>query len=176
MRFDKLTPKLKKDILSRNLPIGQLKYLDDWPLDLIKLTLDFKLGYNKTLQLMNLLKDASLNSGKPVDEPLKSPEWTDIYNNSKMTMYQKGLRLRQFLLTKRYPVYMELRDKIKKILKKFNLPKNISIDNEILSLEKNTITFKVECRHAIDLKNTAQKLMEISDSDELKNLLDLLKM
>lgn len=176
MWLDKLSLNIKQEIHNRDLSIDQLAAMKDWPTGLVELIFSFKFGNNKVLQLIQLLNDISLRDDKPIGEPLKSSEWLDIYNNPKIPIFQKGLWLRQFLLAKRYPAYTEFKEKIKRIINKFNLPKNISIDNELLSLEKNTVTFKIECKQTEDLKNAAQKLMEIADSCELKKLLDLLKM
>lgn len=177
MSLDKLSTELKQKITGKNLPADVIDTIKDWPVNLIEQIFSFKLGYNKTIQVINLLKDISLRDNQSIDAPLIFPEWLTIYNNTKIPSYQKGLLLRQFLLGIRYPAYTDLRNKIKRAINKLNLPKNISlIQDELLTLEKESISFKIECKTTEDLKNAAKKLAEISDSKEIEALLNLLKM
>lgn len=177
MSLDKLSPELKQKITGKNLPPDVTDAIRNWPVNLIEQIFSFKLGYNKTIQVINLLKDISLKSNQSIDKPLTSPEWLTIYNNTKIPNYQKGLFLRQLLLGIRYPAYTDLKNKIKQAINKLNLPNNISlIQDELLTLEKDSISFKIECKTIDDLKNAAKKLAEISDSKEIEALLNLLKM
>lgn len=172
-----LPAELKQKIISKDLPSGILDDIKDWPLDLLELIFNFKLSINKTIQVISLLKDISLRDDKPIDNPLKSPEWINIFNNTKIPIYQKGRWLRQFLLSIRYPAYTILKDKIKQNINKLNLPKNIKIiQDELLTLEKDVISFKIECKDIQDLKIAAKKLEEISKLKEVEELLNLLKM
>lgn len=133
MWLDKLGNNIKQKIINKGLPLEQIHFIKDWPVEVIELILDFRMGYNKTLQVINYLYEISLRNGNPIDTPLKNHEWLKVYNNPKISMYQKGLWLRKFLFSKRYPIYTWYRSRIKE-----------TKDNEILSLEKDSPTFKIE--------------------------------
>lgn len=156
MVFNNLPQNLKEEISNRNFPANKLKITEDWPIDLIKLILGFKLGINKTMQIIELLNDISLRDNKPIDAPLKSPEWLNVYNNPKYTIKQKGLLLRQLLQTERYPIYTKFRSKVKRVLDKLDLPKN----NELLTLEKDSTRFKIELITDINTHSRSKDIKE----------------
>lgn len=177
IRLDKLPVDLKHEIIDKDISIEILDNLKKWPDYLIKLIFSFNFGNGKTFQLITILNEISLHSGKAVDEPLKSIEWLNIYKNPDIPIYQKGRRLREFLLAKRYPIYTEYKNKIRKTTNRIKLPDNISLLlNELLTLENDSINLKVRCKNIEDLKTAAQKLMEISDSQALAELINLLKL
>lgn len=175
--LDKLPVDLKNEIVIKKISIETLENMKSWPDYLIRLLFSFNFGNTKTFQLVIILNEISLHSGKPVDEPLKSTAWLNIYNNPDIPIYQKGLKLREFLLEKRYPIYIEYKNRIRQITNKIKLPNNISLLlGELLTLENDNINLKIKCKNSEELKTAAQKLMEIADSQDLKDLIDLLKL
>lgn len=125
----------------------------------------FRFGNNKARQLIEILNEISLRDGKPIDEPLRSPEWLEVYSNPKLHIYQKGLWLRKFLFSKRYPVYSELRDRIKHTLKKLKLP----IDSDLLTLENLPLEYNTEIIKNSRFPQIEEATGTVRDADPVTN-------
>ena len=171
---------LKKTIIDRKMSIGLINNIKDWPPAvtnrILPILFEFNFGNNKTNQIIELLNEISLLTNKPVDTPANDPTWLEIYNDPKLSLFQKGNWLRLFLLTKKYPAYSALKIKIKRYINNLKLPPNISIaSDELLSLEKKQITFRIQCQQQKDLEKAARVLTAASHSRALKDLLQILQ-
>jgi len=177
--INSMPDEIKNNIIEKDISIDILNGIKNWTPNTINTLflkiLSFNFGNSKILQIVNLLNEISTREQKPVDAPLQSREWKKISVNKNTPLFQKGLQMRELLIAKRYPIYTDIKNKLKHSISKLNLPKEISIMPDIFTLENNFINFKIECKQQEKLKQTTQKLAEIADSKELRELLELLK-
>ena len=176
-----LSKPVKCKIIENNISIDTIYKANTWPKkeinSLLSLILKFNLGSNKTSQLIELFTDIIIHKNiSYLTQILKKTEWTNIYQDPNLIPFQKGMWLRDYLISLRSPTYTKIRNEIKSVTNKLNLPKNITLlSDKLLSLEDNTITFQIICKKTEDLKETGQKLAKLSDSKELKKLEKLLE-
>ena len=181
IRIDKLPRRIKTAIIDRKMPAQFISNIETWPQaainHILPVLFGFNFGSNKTSQIIELLNEISAITGNPIAAPLNNQQWLKIYNNPNLSPFQKGSGLRMFLLGKRYPVYSELKTKIMDYIANLELPSNISIAiNELLSLEKKQISFKVQCKQPKDLEKAALVLTTAANRPALRDLLLLLQM
>jgi hypothetical protein len=92
-----------------------------------------------------------------------------------MPLFQKGLWLREYLLSLRYPRYTALTSKLKHAIHNLKLPKYISLStDELLTLEKKHLNFSVLCKKTDDLSSSGQYLAELAKSEEIKRIVTIL--
>ena len=170
MWLEELSSKTKEMIIKNDISLDTLNITIDWPKNILHLVLGFGFGNNKTNEILILLRDISLKDNSPVEAPLHTEGWLKIKNSSQLSLYQKGIWLRDFLSKKRYPIHTEFKNKVKKLINKLNLPKNITIDlKDLLTWEYNSINLKLKCKKKEELEKILGK------SSELNELLNLLK-
>lgn len=179
--IDNLKRTLKMELLEKNVSLSTLNIISDWPEDKKKKTLEivmsFGFGNNKVSDILNLLNEISLRDNSAPSLMYNSEACNKICNNPNLSLYQKGERFRALLFQKRYPNYSEFKGKLKNLTKKLALSENIKIDlDNLLTMEDERISFNIQCKSKKDLGKTISKLEKLKNSEELQQLLDLLKM
>lgn len=175
-----LSDNLKKDIVERNISLDTICIMKDWPQSVrdetLQLVLSFGFGNNKVNEIVDLLRDISLRDNAPVDAPFRLDAWKKIKDDPRVSYYRKGEWLRGFLTKKRYPIHSEFKDNVKRIISKLDLKDDISFElNNLLSWEDDGINIKAKYKSRKDLEKIIEKLKLLKDSEELCDLLNMLK-
>lgn len=178
--LNKLSGTLKAIIIDRDIDIDILLKTKEWPADIreetLPLILSFQLGKNKTAELLSLLNEVSLTERQEIREILTSAEWSTIRNNPKLSLPQKGMKLREILQTKRFPIYKEYEKRLKQLITALDLPPGLKLNaKDLLTLEKDSITFNFECSQTEDLKLLGKYLQRLGDTKEITQFLNLLR-
>lgn len=174
-----LPSETQHSLIDKNIDIELVQKIKNWPSHFYKKILptifSFRLGINKTGELITLLNELAIEHDMPLDTFCKDPEWIKIDSNPAIPLPQKGLHLLDLLRQKRLPVYMDFKQKLKEALDQLNLPPGISLDiTELLSWEKNSLTFKIDTHTPLEVLHRSEELKELAKTNKLQELFDLL--
>jgi ParB-like chromosome segregation protein Spo0J len=132
-----------------------------------------KLGINKMREIIRYLEEISLRDEKPLSSLLFAEEIQKVMREEKMTLSQKGDKIRQILREKRYPKLDCLERKFSQALKKLGLPRTLKITHPPF-FEGDKLTLEAQFNSPQALKELALIIQETANKKELDKLLECL--
>src|SRR3989339_120087 len=138
---------------------------------LFRLGRDLKLGINKMREIIRYLEEISLRDGTPLVSLLTAEEVQRVLAQERMTIPQKGEKLRQIVKEKRYPQLSKLEKTFSEGLKKLRLPPDLKLTPPPF-FEGDKLTLKAQFNSPEALKDLALTLLEAAEKETLQRLLE----
>lgn len=141
--------------------------------ELLKLISAVPVGSGVVSEMLLAVSDIVKRDGITVGELIIDPALRSILNDEKTAPGLKGEKVRGRIREIRYPIHSGLTERFDQIVKGMNLPKGAEISHHP-HFEADALDLTFRFRGGRDLKRLGESLTDIFDSEEMRELLDMI--
>ncbi len=172
LAFSEFAPEVKRVIHQKDMPLCSARLLTAFSpseRDLI-LPLISSLSQNKTMEILENLKEISSRDGIPVQKILASKKIQDVLGSEKLSAAQKAEKIRHDLRRKRFPTLSSWEETFDSLLSKMRLPEEVTLKpSPFFEEEKLSLSFTFKSQE--EFKAMLAKLQEVVAKKEFIKLL-----
>ena len=175
--LSKFDNNLKEHIVIRDIPIKTLSLLasvSDEKLSLIsEIVIKLNPGLNKIKELVRMVDEIIEKNDISVERFRLDLEMDAVLKNDKLTLSQKWEKIISSLRKKRFPMWSKIEKNLLSNVSSFNLPKNMHFRYPPY-LEGDKFKIEAEFSSSDELKILGRKLIDISKTKELSEIIKLI--
>lgn len=172
-----LDEEIKEYVVSRGLPVRVSSRLLALSLEdrraSYRLISRLNLGVNRIVEFLTYLEEASRRDEIPVRELLSDRQIEVVLGDEELTRSRKIELIRKILRRKRYPQLTELEAQVEDKLKQLHIPPELKLLPPSY-FEGDELKVEFGFRDPQELKRMAERLLEISGSPELAEILKII--
>jgi ParB family chromosome partitioning protein len=131
---------------------------------------ELNLSSNKMREALLFLQEISRRDKVTIEDILKEPALKSVLHDERMSVPEKTSRIRELLKKKRFPCLGSMEESFLRRVKELKLPKGVSLRHPEF-FEEQGIVIEARIRSREELGKLGRKLSEISEKNELSDLL-----